>query len=159
MALTQGFIVPPVSRQRGFTLLALIAAMTVVGIVLAVSVPTSIRFYESMQYRQAIRDTMTLLAAARHRAISTGEAQDVVINPQRRLVILGKERRKLPKTVEIVVNTAREVNREDAGVLRFYPEGGSSGGGLDIERPGVGGVAIKVDWLLGSVSHEAYDFE
>ena len=83
----------------------------------------------------------------------------MVINPQRRLVVLGKERRKLPKTVEIVVNTAREVNREDAGVIRFYPEGGSSGGGLDIERPGVGGVAIKVDWLLGSVSHEAYDFD
>ncbi len=48
-------------RAAGFTLLELLAAITVVGILLAVSVPASIKFYESVQYRQAIRDTITLL--------------------------------------------------------------------------------------------------
>ena len=41
-------------------------------------------------------------------------------------------------------------------MIRFYPEGGSSGGGIDMERPGGTGVRISVDWLVGRVSQEAY---
>ena len=51
---------------------------------------------------------------------------------------------------------AGELNRRDAGVIRFYPEGGSSGGGVDIEIPGRHGVSIQVDWLVGRVTQEAY---
>jgi general secretion pathway protein H len=141
----------------GFTLLELLAAITVVGMLLAVAVPASVKFYESTQYRQSIRDTITLLASARHKAVTSGEAQDVVINPERRSVTFGKEVNRLPKEVQLAVTSAREVNRENEGVIRFYPEGGSSGGGIDIERPGVGGVSIQVDWLVGRVTHEAYD--
>ena len=48
----------PVIRQKnhsGFTIVELLIAITIVGVVMAASVPASIRFYESMQYRQAIR--------------------------------------------------------------------------------------------------------
>ncbi len=145
------------TSAAGFTLLELLAAITVVGILLAVSVPASIKFYESVQYRQAIRDTITLLASARHKAVTSGEAQDVVINPERRSVTFGKEVNRLPKEVQLAVTSAREVNRENEGVIRFYPEGGSSGGGIDLDRPGVGGISIQVDWLVGRVTHEAYD--
>lgn len=141
----------------GFTLLELLAAITVVGMLLAVAVPASVKFYESVQYRQSIRDTITLLASARHKAVTSGKAQDVVINPERRSVTFGAEVHRLPKEVQLAVTSAREVNRENEGVIRFYPEGGSSGGGIDIERPGVGGVSIQVDWLVGRVTHEAYD--
>ena len=143
--------------EDGFTLLELLAAITIVGILLAVSVPASIKFYESVQYRQAIRDTITLLASARHKAVTSGKAQDVVINPEQRSVTFGKEVNRLPGEVQVAVTSAREVNRENEGVIRFYPEGGSSGGGIDIERPGVGGISIQVDWLVGRVTHEAYD--
>ena len=144
-------------NAAGFTLLELLAAITIVGMLLAVAVPASVKFYESVQYRQSIRDTITLLASARHKALTSGEVQDVVINPERRSVTFGKEVNRLPKEVQLAVTSAREVNRKNEGVIRFYPEGGSSGGDIDIERPGVGGVSIRVDWLVGRVTHSAYD--
>ena len=143
-------------RQSGFTLIELMAAMTIMGMVLAVSVPASMRFYESIQYRQAVRDIIIVLGSARYAAVNTGRAQDVIISPGKNEVRLNKKTTQLPEGLNLVVTTAREVNREDEGVIRFYPEGGSSGGGIDIERPGADGVRISVDWLVGRVSHERY---
>jgi general secretion pathway protein H len=137
-------------------LIELLAAMTIMGMVLAVSIPASVRFYESIQYRQAVRDVITVLGSARYAAVNTGRPQDVVINPKTNEVRLNNKRTRLPEDLNLVVTTAREVNREDEGVIRFYPEGGSSGGGIDIERSGADGVRISVDWLVGRVSQERY---
>jgi general secretion pathway protein H len=140
----------------GFTLIELLAAMTVIGMVIAVSIPASVRFYESIQYRQAVRDVITLLGSARYAAVNSGKSQDVSINPENNELGFNEQRVVLPGDFNLVVTTAREVNRQAVGVIRFYPEGGSSGGGIDIERAGVDGVRVSVDWLAGSVSHERY---
>ena len=145
--------------QPGFTMLEMLVAISIVGLLLAVAVPASFRFYESIQYRQAVRDVITTLASARYRAINSGRAQDVAIDPVANIIRFNDERKQLPDGFNIAVHTAREVNREREGVIRFYPEGGSSGGGIDLERPGGSGVRISVDWLMGRVSQVAYAFE
>ncbi len=143
-------------RIHGFTMLELLAAITIVGLVLAVSVPASARLYQSMQYRAAVRDVITLFASARYQAVNTGHAQDVIINPRTRELRLNDTVKRLPSDLNILVHSARELNDRDAGVIRFYPEGGSSGGGVDIEVPDRWGVRVNVDWLVGSVSQEKY---
>lgn len=137
-------------------MIELLAAITIVGMLLAVTVPASMRFYQSIQYRQAVRDVITLLSSARYAAVNTGRAQDVVITPKTNEIRLNKQRIQLPEGLNIVVTSAQEVNQQEAGVIRFYPEGGSSGGGIDIERPGADGLRISVDWLVGRVSQERY---
>lgn len=146
----------PAGADRGFTLVELLAALTIAGMLLVVAVPASVRFYDSIQYRQAVRDVVTLLSSARYAAVNTGRAQDVVINPGTRELRFGSRRTQLPGDLGLVVHSARELNREREGVIRFYPEGGSSGGGVDIERPGSDGVRVSVDWLVGRVSQERY---
>jgi len=146
----------PRRAEPGFTLIELLAAMTVIGMVLAVSIPASVRFYESIQYRQAVREVVTLLSSARYAAVNTGRAQDVAINPKTNELRLNKKRAQLPGGLNLVVTSAKELNRQEEAVIRFYPEGGSSGGGVDIERPGADGVRISVDWLIGTVSLERY---
>ncbi|MEM6579966.1 MAG: GspH/FimT family pseudopilin [Pseudomonadota bacterium] len=142
--------------SRGFTLLELVAAITIIGLLLAVAIPASARFYESIQYRQAVRDVVTTLASARYQAVNTGRTQDVQIDPfQRRIGLNGKVTR-LPNNLAIEVYAAGELNRGNVGVIRFYPEGGSTGGGIDLERQDGSGVRVSVDWLLGRVSQEAY---
>ena len=47
--------------------------------------------------------------------------------------------------------SAKEVNRDGLGVIRFYHDGGASGGGIDITREGSNTVKIAVDWLVGRV--------
>lgn len=140
----------------GFTMVELLAAITIVALLLVVAVPASMRFYDAIQYRQAVRDVITLLGNARYKAVNSGRAQDVIINPRSLQLRLNKEIRTLPSDTRLVVHTAREVNRSDEGVIRFYPEGGSSGGDIDVEREGTSGVRISVDWLVGSVSQKPY---
>jgi general secretion pathway protein H len=140
----------------GFTILELLVAISIVGLVLAVSVPASGRLYKTMQYREAVRDVITLFASARYKAVSTGRAQDVRVNPRTRELSLNDNVKVLPSAINIVVHSARELNDSNVGVIRFYPEGGSSGGGVDLEIPERWGVRINVDWLVGRVSQEKY---
>ncbi|MCP5130110.1 MAG: prepilin-type N-terminal cleavage/methylation domain-containing protein [Pseudomonadales bacterium] len=143
-------------RQRGFTMLELLVAITIVGLLMAVAVPASVTFYESMQYRQAVRDVITALASARYQAVNSGRAQDVAIDPVANTIELNGKRTRLPGGLSLAVHSTRELNRDRLGVIRFYPEGGSSGGDIDLERDNGTGVTISVDWLVGRVSQEVY---
>lgn len=146
-------------NHSGFTIVELLIAITIVGLVMAASIPASVRFYESMQYRQAIRGVTTTLLSARYKAVNSGKAQDVSINPDTNTVRLNGRTTQLPAAFIIAVHAARELNRDGEGVFRFYPEGGSSGGDVEIARPNGSGVRITVDWLVGRVIQEKYAFE
>lgn len=134
----------------------LLVALAIAGLVVAVAVPSSMRLYESMQYRAAVRDVISTLSKARNSAVNSGQTRDVAFNPRRGQVRFGDQVETLPGKFKLSVQSARELNGRDWGVIRFYPAGGSSGGGVDIERPGGGGVRIAVDWLLGTVTQASY---
>ena len=144
---------------RGFTMLELMAAIAIAAVVLAVSIPATARMYQSMQYRQAVRDVVTLLHSARYAAVNTGRAQDVEVNPKTNVVRLNERQHRMPKGFNVAVHSASELNTRETGIIRFYPEGGSSGGGIDLESPTGVGVKIGVDWLMGRVSQEKYALE
>jgi general secretion pathway protein H len=151
----------PMLRPRacsGFSLVELMVAITIVGLVLAAAVPSSVRFYQSIQYREAVRGVITALGSARYKAVNNGRAQDVVFNPETNVVTLNNDKQQLPENISIVVHSARELNRNAEGVVRFYPEGGSSGGDIDIVLPDGSGVKVSVDWLVGRVTQTKYDF-
>ena len=139
------------SESRGFTLVEIIAAITVVGLVLALAVPQSIRFYESVQFRAAVRETITLLNSARHDAVASGLARDVLVSPGDGWVSFGDAQVQFAEDVALAAHSAKEVNRDGLGVIRFYHDGGASGGGIDITREGSSTVKIAVDWLVGRV--------
>ena len=139
-------------RACGFTLLEVVVALAIVVIVLAVSVPAMQNFYESSQYRGAIGDVVSLLGSARHTAIRTGNDQDVFIYPNERRITSGRASKILPEGVSLEVLGSAELNRDDAGVIRFYPDGGASGGYVNIASESGTVVQVQVDWLLGRVS-------
>ena len=143
--------------QRAFTLVEIMVAIAIVGLLLAVAVPGSMRMYESIQYRQAVRDVLTTLADARHQAVDKGRAQDVAFDPERQQISFHDDTQQLFDGFRLTVTTAREVNRENLGVIRFYPEGSSTGGDVDIASPTGRSVRISVDWLMGGVSQSSYE--
>jgi general secretion pathway protein H len=140
--------------QRGFTLVEIVAATAVVGAVLALAVPQSIKFYEGVQYRTSVRETITLLNSARYAAVAKGVSQDVLISPNERWIEFDKKRTEFAENVDVAAHSAKEVNRDGLGIIRFYPDGGASGGGIDISRGGSDVTKIAVDWLVGRVSVE-----
>ncbi len=146
----------PPRTAAGFSLLELMAALAIAGLVLALAVPSTMKLYENIRYRQAVRDVVTIFASARYTAVNSGRAQNVAVNPRERSLSFNGSVHRLPDSVSLTVHAARELNEDSIGIIRFYPEGGASGGGVDIESASGVGVSIAVDWLLGSVTQETY---
>jgi general secretion pathway protein H len=139
-------------RVKGFTLLELVVAIGIVALVLGVSAPSMQRLYQSAQYHRAVNDVVTLLSSARYSAIRKGRNEDVLINPETRIIVVGKKEQQLPKNLQVEVLGARELNRGGAGVIRFYADGSSSGGYVKLQNDSGMGVQVEVDWLLGRVT-------
>jgi general secretion pathway protein H len=139
-------------RHSGFTLLEMLAAITIAAIVLGVSAPAMQRLYKSSQYHGAVNDVVTQLTSARYLAIRSGGNEDVLINPETREITLGPNVMTLPKSLQLEVLGSWELNTDGAGVIRFYPDGGSSGGFVNLTQDNGPSVQVQVDWLLGRVS-------
>ena len=76
-------------RDSGFSLLELLVVIGIAGLLLAVSAPASMKFYQSIEYRQAVREVTTILHSARFAAVKAGAAQDVGIHPAQNRIVFG----------------------------------------------------------------------
>lgn len=146
---------PPLARRQGFSLVELMVVLAIGGLLVAVAAPASMRFYDNTQKREAVRETMGLFAAARERALSTGNPQDVSVQPESRRIWSNAKETVIPEGLSLTVHGAAELNHARVGVIRFYPDGSASGGGVDILRPDGSGTRINVDWLVGSVKQQS----
>ena len=137
--------------STGFSLVEMLVAIAIVGFVMAVAVPSSIQLYDGMQRRQAVRTTMEFLNSARERALAPGTYQDVMVKPSSNQIWNSRKRATLSAAVRLQVHGAAELNFDQTGVIRFYPDGSSSGGGVDLARADGSGTRVTVDWLIGRV--------
>lgn len=144
-----------VSRQRGFTLIELVAVVVLIGIALSV---VSLSFSKSMnsaKIQAATRDLVAALRYTRGQAIVTGKqaALDLDIQsntyqaPRKPIV-------KLPQDMQMVLLTAdSEQTSASSGRIRFFPDGASTGGHISV-RLGEREWRINVSWLTGEVTRE-----
>ena len=141
----------------GFTLVELIVALAIVGVMLAV-VPVALdRAGESLGYRSTVQGLVASIRGARNRAASSGRPAAFFVVPERRTYgIEGGKPERAPDFLRIKATTAAAVDGE-AGVQRivFMPDGSSSGGSVEVTRASGQGVRLRVDWLLGRITHEA----
>jgi len=152
-----------IRANRGFTLLELLLALVILGLLAAAASGAGSSFYSTMEYREAVRELSSAVRKARMQSRVRGEPIDLVIDPDRNRFALTSdpkslnpdEFRALPGDVRIDLVFAAEVSPGDEmGAIRFYPDGGASGGEIRIERPSGAGTLLIVDWLLGDVRQE-----
>ena len=140
----------------GFTLIELIVALAVVGLLLA-AVPVAIeRAADSLAYRSAVQGIAASMRAARNRAMTDGApAAFFVAVSRRQYGVEGGESERFSDRLAVTATAAVAVRR-DEGVQRivFMPDGSSSGGSVLIVRSSGQGVRLRVDWLLGRITHE-----
>ncbi len=134
-------------------------ALAIAGLLLAVSVPMGMRFYNSLQYRDAVRTVLESLQFTRQQAVANGRMQDIVIYPETNRLSYGSKSRQLHESINVVVQAAGGLSESRGGVIRFYPEGGSTGGDVELESRSGRGVRISVDWLTGKVTQASYAFD
>lgn len=115
------------------------------------------RLRESVNYRAALRGVMTEMRAARQQALASRTETRFVVNiADGSYRIDGKTGvKELPSPLRMRVTAAGAESRAgEAGIL-FFPEGGATGGSVEIIRPSGEGARLRVDWLSGRVSIEA----
>ena len=135
---------------RGFTLIELIVVMTILGLALALALPALQRAFPWVELNNAARTTMTALRETRGRAI--GSNREIVLYfdlSARSLSIDGARPVSLDPRLGMTLTTAtREVIRSGVGGIRFYPDGTSSGGTVELTLDRWRQV-VSVEWLTG----------
>ncbi|MEO8118595.1 MAG: GspH/FimT family pseudopilin [Rhodoferax sp.] len=143
--------------QRGFTLIELLVVLAI-GAMLVGLVPSAFdRLHESSQYRDTVRAMVVDLRQARQQALAQGQVVLFRVNlADRQFGIEGQALKAVPTSLEIkttVGNIALPDNSPQASIA-FLPDGGSSGGTIELVRKSGAGVRIRVDWLFGQVTQE-----
>ncbi len=140
-------------RQRGFSLVELIVVMVLIAAVTGIGAAAISGGLPGQQLRGAAREMAVELRFARAQAIATGREQVFEINVvDKRWSAAGKRQGQLPEGLDIVATTAREEQpAQEVAVIRFFPEGASTGGRVVIKR-GDAAWRIDVGWLTGEVT-------
>jgi general secretion pathway protein H len=147
--------------SSGFSLLEMLLVMALIAIATLLAMSAFSGGMQGMALRGGAKDLAAQFRFARAVAISSGEPQDVVIDPQARRWEGAKGRTgALPAGGEIVFTGARASLFEDGqadggkGAVRFFPDGAATGGRVRMlvgEAGTRGGWDVDVGWLTGEV--------
>lgn len=139
--------------QRGFSLVELIVVMVLIAVVAGIGAAAISSGLPGQQLRGAAREMAVELRFARAQAIATGREQTFEINVgDKRWSSAGKRQGTLPAELEVIATTAREEQpARETAVIRFFPEGASTGGRVVLKR-GDAAWRIDVGWLTGEVT-------
>ena len=156
----------PILKAAGFTLLELLVVLAIAGMLVAL-VPAAVSaVVPGMKARVAAYDMASTLRDARNLAISQSTPVDVVFDLESAsYAIAGSPPTDLPRGMALViqersgyVSETRRVarhstyDREEPVILRFYPDGSSSGLDVRLGPEEGGGYVVAVNWLFGGAS-------
>lgn len=137
----------------GFTLVELLFVMVIIALMMGLVATSISRNISGAESRVAARKIVAALRYTRTQAIlKKSETVFVVDTEARTYVAPGREKVELPEGMEVLLTTARtELTSETAGGIRFFPDGGSTGGHVKLK---VNGREYRVDvaWLTGEAT-------
>jgi len=146
------------TKLRGFTLVELLVVLVIAALVLAL-VGTSIsRSVSGAEMRTAARKVAANLRYTRTQAILQKSEQVFLVDTEAK-TFQAPERDsvQIPEGMRIALTTARtELTGESVGGIRFYPDGGSTGGYVELESDNRI-YKVSVAWLTGETVVEILD--
>lgn len=131
----------------------MLVVLVIVGLMLALVGSSISRNISGAEMRTAASKVASSLRYTRTQAILQKKEQVFLLDTETRTYQAGKrEPVRLPEGMMVELNTARsELTSETAGGIRFYPDGGSTGGNVRLEANGRI-YQVNVAWLTGEAS-------
>jgi general secretion pathway protein H len=142
------------AAMRGFTLIELLVVLAIGAFLTALVVPRLTGATQKAAVRSAARELEAALRATRSTAMAQGHAQALILNTASGAFQEGAHTGRLPGGVHLALTTTTGDRLEgETGRIRFFPDGTSTGGGIDVWS-GSDRNQVLVDWLSGRVSIE-----
>ena len=139
--------------QRGFTLLEMLLVLMLLGMMYALLPPMFASGGSVTELKAAARQVAAGLRKARGQAIADRQESTLSIDVDAKKFQLSGDPKvySLPGAASVSVQTAdSEVYAENLASIRFYPDGGSTGGRVTLAM-GARAFMVDVDWLTGRV--------
>jgi general secretion pathway protein H len=137
-------------QVRGFTLVEIMVVMVIIALVMGLVATSMSRSISSAEARSASRKLVASLRYTRARAIIDKKEQVFEVDTENRSYQApGRKLITLPEGVDVTITTARsEVTSESVYGIRFFPDGGSTGGHIELTVNGRE-FRVNVAWLTG----------
>ncbi len=140
-------------QARGFTLVEIVVVIALIGLIFAVISVSIGAGLDGAKVRAASRDLAAALRYTRTQAIVKRESQALILDVDARSYTApGKPAVQLPKQMSMkMLTAASEQVDKGIGRIRFFADGSSTGGHIDLLREkAVWGIDIA--WLTGEVT-------
>lgn len=143
------------SKSRGFTLVELMVVMVIIALVMGLVATSMSRSISGAEARAASRKLVASLRYTRARAIIDKQERVFQVDTDNRSYQApGRKLVQLPEGVDVTLTTARsEMTSEAVGGIRFFPDGGSTGGHIELtvnDRE----YRVNIAWLTGEAKLE-----
>ncbi len=143
------------NRPRGFTLIEMMAVLMLMALIagaVAFSLGSNLK---GVKTRAAVRDLTAAMRYTRGQAIVKHEQRALEIDVEARSYQApGRPVIQMPEGLEMkLLTAATEQTGDSKGLIRFFPDGSSSGGRVTLKR-GDHEWRVEIAWLTGEVRME-----
>lgn len=141
-------------RASGFTLVEMLVVLLIASLAFAAIPPLLSAAMPGTELKGAARQLAASLRYARYQAITERREVALILDLEGRRYSLQGEGRvsRLPEDLSLALTTGHtEVIGERQGMIRFFPDGSSSGGRIELAS-GKRSSSVDVDWLTGRVT-------
>lgn len=145
---------PAGRRQAGFTLIELLVVTLIMVMAYSLAGPLVSTGVSGTELKASARQLAAGLRKARSEAIARRHETALTVDLQERRFQLSGDQRiyRLPGNIEVKLFTAQsELVNQNTGAIRFYPDGGSTGGRITVAAQGRK-YDVDVNWLTGQVA-------
>jgi len=141
------------NRERGFSLIELLVAMTLILGVLAVAPAYFSKGISGAEFKTSVRQLAAGLRQTRSDAVARNQPRVFQIDVEQRYFSIGPgaKHRPLPGALDLALKTAESEQISDTlGGIRFFPDGSSTGGEI-IVSDAAQSLRVTVDWVTGRI--------
>ena len=139
---------------RGVTLLELLIVLVLMGLIAAMTIPIFGNGVSTTELKSAAREVAAGLRLARSQAIAQRTESVLLLDVAARAFSVPPDTRvhTISPQIDMKLYTAqRDIVGDNIGAIRFYPDGGSTGGRVTLAS-GERKFDVDVDWLTGRVA-------